>query len=70
MTRFDLVIAQIHSLPPEAQSEVIAFIEQKHAATRVARLRALDETAGCLSGEDASNLDRSIREAYERIDDQ
>lgn len=69
MRSFDLAIAHLYSLPASAQIEIIAYIEQKHSATRRERLRILDETVGSLDAEEAEAFTRSVQECCERVDD-
>jgi hypothetical protein len=70
MKSFDLAIAQLYSLPTAARVEIVTYIEQKYAATRMDRIRALEETSACLNEEEGEILSRSIRACCERVDDE
>jgi len=44
MRSFELAVAQMRSLPPASQVEVMDYIHKLHAATRTERLEAIQKT--------------------------
>lgn len=69
MRNLDLALAQLRSLPPAFQVQVVDYIQQLHATTRRERLNAINETAGCLEEEQGRLLDEAIQEGCEPPDD-
>ena len=68
MSSLELAVATLRSLPEAFQGQAVEFIHKLHAASRQERREALRKTAGCLSDEEADDMEQAIEEAFERID--
>lgn len=68
MSSLELAVATLRSLPEAFQGQAVEFIHKLHAATRQERQEALRKTAGCLTGEEADAMERTIEESFEHVD--
>ena len=68
MTVIDSIVRDLRDLPAPKLVEVARYIHGLNPKNRERRRAALLATAGCLSGEDGADFERSVKEESDRID--
>ncbi len=69
VSTLDTIIKELKSLPPPKLQQVAGFIQRLKPISQEERQTILARTAGCLSPEEADELERVIEEGCERIDE-
>lgn len=69
VSRFESIVDDLRSLPPERLEMAADYIKGLKPVSDQARREALDRTFGCLSPEEADELDRIIEEGCEEINE-
>jgi hypothetical protein len=68
MSQIELVIEELKQLPQAGLQQVAAFVHELRETQLAGNRRALADTAGCMSPEEADEFQRLIDEHCERID--
>ena len=68
MSKFEAVIEELKTLPPTGLAAAANFIHQLKASNVANRKLALDRAFGCLSADEADEMERAITANCERID--
>ena len=68
MSELDLIVEELKMLPPEKLHEAAGYIHHLSGKGLADRRAALDRAYGCLSGEEARELEEAIEANCERID--
>jgi hypothetical protein len=68
MSKFEMLVEELKSLPPAKLDEAAGYIHQLKVASAAERQRALDQSFGCLSADEADQLSRAISANCEKVD--
>ena len=68
MSQIELVLEQLKLLPDEKVQRVVDFVRGLQEDQRIDRQRALAETAGSMTPDEADEFQRAIEDHCERID--
>lgn len=69
VSSIDNIVEDLRSLSPDKLAIAASFIRQLKPATQAEREAALARTFGCLSPEEADELERVIEEGCEQINE-
>jgi hypothetical protein len=65
----DNIFEDLKALPPDRLEVAASFIRRLKPISQVEREAALARTCGCLSAEEADELERVIAEGCEKVDE-
>jgi hypothetical protein len=68
MSQLEMVIEELKQLPQANVQQVAAFVHELRETQLAGSRRALADTAGCMSPEEADEFQRLIDQHCERID--
>ena len=68
VSSLEAIVENLKHLPPSQLDVVADFVQRLTPANEAERQAALDRTFGCMSLEEAGELERTIEEGCERID--
>lgn len=68
MSQIESVVEELKHLAPAQIQQVAGLVHHLYESQSIARQKALEETAGCMSAEEADAFQRTIDEACERIE--
>ena len=68
MNTFQTAVEELRSLPPVPMKAAADYIHQLKSSTAADRSRPLNDAFGCLTPEEADEMERAIAENCERID--
>jgi hypothetical protein len=68
MSQLESVVEELKQLAPAQVQQVAGLVHHLYQSQSSVRQKALAETAGCMSVEEADAFQRTIDEACERID--
>lgn len=66
---FDAIVEDLKSLPPPKLQMAVDYIQRLKAISQDERKAALARTFGCLSREEADELERVIEEGCEQVNE-
>jgi hypothetical protein len=69
VSRIEAIVEDLKSLPPDRLEMAADYIKGLKPTSEEARRAALDRTFGCLSAEEADELERIIEEGCEQINE-
>lgn len=69
MSPLDNIVEDLRSLPPDRLEMAASFIRRLKPLSQEAREAALARTFGCLSPEEADEMERIIEEGCEQINE-
>jgi hypothetical protein len=69
VTRLEAIVEDLKSLPPERLEMVATYVRHLKPISQEDRKAALDRTFGCLSPEEADQLERAIEEGCEQVNE-
>lgn len=68
MSALETIVEKLRHLPPDKLALASNYVDGLREITLEERLAALNATGGCLSAEEADELEKAIEEGCERID--
>jgi len=68
MSELELIVEELKTLPPEKLHDAAGYIHGFSEKGRADRRAALDRAFGCLTGDEARELEEAIEASCERID--
>jgi hypothetical protein len=69
VSRLETIVEDLKSLPPEKLAVAADFIRRLMPVSQEERQVALDRTFGCLSPQEADELERAIEEGCEQVNE-
>ena len=69
VTRLEAIVEDLKSLSPDRLEMVATYVRHLKPISQKDRGTALDRTFGCLSPEEADQLERVIEEGCEQVDE-
>jgi len=68
MSTLEIIVEELKTLPPGKLDEAAGYIHRLTEISQVERQAALDRAFGCLTEEEARQMEKAIHEHCERID--
>ena len=68
MSELEMIVEELKTLPPQKLQDAAGYIHRLSEMGRAHRRAALERAYGCLSEEDAMEMEKAIETNCERID--
>ena len=68
MSELEMIVEELKTLPPQKLQDAADYVHQLSESGRAHRRAALERAYGCLSEEDATEMEKAIEANCERID--